>query len=90
MLQIFFMQNDSPIVFKKLQNLVLLTDGSFADQIPTIASFLRGLPNLRRLIIRCEQISHELSDPNASLTQTTLNPCPFSPCQNTHFSCSSF
>ncbi|KAG6772728.1 hypothetical protein POTOM_024148 [Populus tomentosa] len=69
------LKNDSPIVFKKLQNLVLLTDGSFADQIPTIASFLRGLPNLRRLIIRCEQISHELSDPNASLTESTLNPC---------------
>jgi hypothetical protein len=47
------------------------------------------LPNLRRLIIRCEQISHELSDPNASLTESTLNPCLFSPRQNTHFSCSS-
>ncbi|KAJ6382883.1 hypothetical protein OIU77_031333 [Salix suchowensis] len=63
-IEIFFMQNVSPIVFKKLQNLVLLTDGSFADQIPIIASFLKGLPNLRRLIIKCDQISHELSDPN--------------------------
>ncbi|KAB5553272.1 hypothetical protein DKX38_010583 [Salix brachista] len=63
-IEIFFMQNVSPIVFKKLQNLVLLTDGSFSDQIPIIASFLKGLPNLRRLIIKCDQISHELSDPN--------------------------
>ncbi|CAK7353402.1 unnamed protein product [Dovyalis caffra] len=57
-------ENDSPIVFEKLQNLVLLIKGSFADQVPIIASFLKGLPNLRRLIIRCDQKSHELSDPN--------------------------
>lgn len=65
--QIFFMQNDYPIVFKNLQNLVLLSDGSLADQIPFIASFLKGMPNLKKLIISCFDTSHELSDPNVSL-----------------------
>jgi hypothetical protein len=61
------MQNDYPIVFKNLQNLVLLSDGSLADQIPFIASFLKGMPNLKKLIISCFDKSHELSDPNVSL-----------------------
>jgi len=50
--QIFFTQKDFSMVFKKLHHLILLIDGSYADQVPIIASFLKGLPNLRRLIIR--------------------------------------
>ncbi|KAF9681192.1 hypothetical protein SADUNF_Sadunf06G0199900 [Salix dunnii] len=63
-IEIFFMQNDSPITFKNLQNLVLLSDGSLADQIPFIAPFLEGMPGLKKLIISCFYKSHELSDPN--------------------------
>ncbi|KDP34231.1 hypothetical protein JCGZ_07802 [Jatropha curcas] len=63
-IQMFFMQNDEILYFDNLMCLTLMVGDSLVDQIPVIVSFLKGLPNLRRLVIKCEHKSPILGDPN--------------------------
>ncbi|KAF2304501.1 hypothetical protein GH714_032806 [Hevea brasiliensis] len=62
-IEMFFMQNNEPIYFNNLLCLLLTVD-SLTDQTPLIASFLKGLPNLRTLIIKCRPKSHVIDEPN--------------------------
>ncbi|WCJ29792.1 hypothetical protein M5689_011404 [Euphorbia peplus] len=64
-IELFFMQNDEPVIFKNLLHLFLLVnDDVLADQLPVIASFLKGLPKLSTLIIKFEKQSALLGDPD--------------------------
>ncbi|EEF45933.1 conserved hypothetical protein [Ricinus communis] len=63
-IEMFFMQNDEPIYFDSLVRLILIINDSLAEKLPVIASFLKGLPNLRILFIKCEKKSHALGNPN--------------------------
>lgn len=74
------MQNDEPVLFGNLLHLVLLVDDSMqAGQIPVIASFLKGLRNLKTLTIKCDQKSHVLNDPNVGKTVLLFYISVFSP-----------
>lgn len=74
--QLYFMQNDEPIIFKNLVNLSLLVDDLSAEKLPVIAAFLKGLPNLIALVIKCEKKSSLLGDPDVSncLISFVINP----------------
>ncbi|XP_050225015.1 uncharacterized protein LOC126674556 [Mercurialis annua] len=63
-IEMFFMQNDEVMYFDNLERLILVADDSLVEQVPIIASFLKGLPNLNTLWIRCQNKSHLIGDPN--------------------------
>ncbi|XP_065850910.1 uncharacterized protein [Euphorbia lathyris] len=62
-IELFFMQNDEPIIFKNLLHLFLLVNDLSAEQLSGIASFLKGLPNLITLVVKCEKKSALRGDP---------------------------
>ncbi|KAJ4827459.1 hypothetical protein Tsubulata_009486, partial [Turnera subulata] len=64
-IELFFMQTETSLAFDNLQYLeVVAANHLLADQVSVIASFLRGMRDLRVLTIRCDKSSPILGDPN--------------------------